>query len=86
MRSVAELEAAWAAVHDALPAGWAVGRPSHHLAEHERPWHIIAVDLRRRALRKEYIEGTGWTEAEALRDLVALLRGCHVEEVEAEFC
>ena len=48
-----------------------------------RPWHVVAVDLRSNALRKEYVEATGWTEAEALRDLAALLGGWHVEEVEA---
>jgi hypothetical protein len=46
---------------------------------------VVAVDLRSNALRKEYVEATGWTEAEALRDLAALLGGWHVEEVEAVF-
>ncbi len=27
---VSELEASWAAVHDALPVGWYVGRPIYH--------------------------------------------------------
>ena len=58
---------------------------SHHSEECERPWHVIAVDLRSRTLRKEYVEATGWTEAEALRELAALLGGWHVEEVEAQF-
>jgi hypothetical protein len=44
---------------------------------------VVAVDLRSRGLRKEYVEATGWTEAEALRDPAALLRGWHVEEVDA---
>jgi hypothetical protein len=30
-----ELEAAWAAVHDATPTGWYVGRPSYHDARRE---------------------------------------------------
>jgi hypothetical protein len=48
---------------------------------------VVAVDLRSRALRKEYVEATGWTEAEAeaVRELAALLGGWHVEEVEAQF-
>jgi hypothetical protein len=83
---MSERDDAWAAVHDTLPAGWSVGRPSRHLEEHERPWHVIAVDLRRRARRHQYVKGTGWTEAEALRDLAALLRGWHVEDVEADRC
>jgi hypothetical protein len=82
---VTELEDAWATVHAALPAGWTVGPTSHHSEERHRPWHVVAVDLRSRALRKEYVEATGWTEAEALRELAALLGGWHVEEVEARF-
>ena len=80
-----ELEEAWAAVHAACPRGWTVGPTSHHSRGEHRPWHVVAVDLRSRALRKEYVEATGWTEAEALRDLAALLGGWHVEEIEAEF-
>jgi hypothetical protein len=45
----------------------------------------VAVDLRSRALRKDYVQATGWTEAEALRDLAALLGGWHVEDIEAVF-
>ena len=63
-----EPEEAWAAVHTVLPA-----------EERHRPRHVVAVDLRSRTLRKEYVEATGWTEAEALRDLAMLLRGWHVE-------
>jgi hypothetical protein len=77
---VIELEAAWVAVHDALPAGWTVHRPSRHIEDAERPWHVFAVDLRVRAKRREYVEATGWTEAEALADLAELLRGRNVED------
>jgi hypothetical protein len=77
---VNDLEDAWAAVHETLPAGWTVGPTSHHSEERHRPWHVVAVDLRSRALPKEYVEATGWTEAEALRDLATLLGGWHVEE------
>ena len=77
-----DLAAAWDAVHDALPAGWTVQRPSRHDEERERPWHVFAVDLRQRAKRREYVEATGWTEVEALRDLAGLLRSWNVEPVE----
>jgi len=79
-----ELQAVWTAVHDALPAGWTVQRPSRHDEERERPSHVLAVDLRQRAKRREYVEATGWTEAEALRDLAGLLRAWHVEAVNQE--
>jgi len=77
-----DLAAAWEAAHDALPAGWTVQRPSRHDEERERPWHVFATDLRQRAKRREYVEATGWTEAEALRDLAGLLRVWTVEAVE----
>jgi hypothetical protein len=81
MRPVApdELAEAWEAVHDALPLGWVVGRPSLHDEEAERPWHVYASDLRVRSKRREYVEATGWTEAEALRYLAGLLREWRVE-------
>jgi hypothetical protein len=41
-----------------------------------------AVDLRQRAKRREYVEATGWGEAEALRDLAGLLRAWNVQPVE----
>src|SRR5918999_4772951 len=69
-----EPEEAWAAVHTVLPA-----------EERHRPRHVVAIDLRSRTLRKEYVEATGWTEAEALRELAALLGSWHVEDVEAGF-
>jgi hypothetical protein len=77
-----DLAAAWVAVNDALPAGWTVMRPSKHEEERERPWRVFATDLRSRAKRREYVEATGWTEAEALHDLAGLLRGWNVEPVE----
>jgi hypothetical protein len=82
---MSDLEGARAAVHEARPAGWTVGPTSDHSEERHRSWHVVAVDLWSRALRKEYVEATGWTEAEALRDLAALLGGWQVEEVEAVF-
>jgi hypothetical protein len=38
---MSELEDAWAAVHDALPAGWHVNRPEYHV-ETDR-WHVFAA-------------------------------------------
>jgi len=43
---------------------------------------VFVVDLRQRAKRREYVEATGNTEAEALRDLAGLLRAWNVEAVE----
>lgn len=54
-----DLEAAWSAVHEALPAGWSVMRPSKHVEEHERPWHVYATDLRVRTKRRDYVQGDG---------------------------
>lgn len=79
-----ELEAAWSAVHDALPVGWSVMRPVHHGEERERPWHVWAMDLRSAARRGDRVEATGRTEAEALRDLAELLRLWSVEGTPAE--
>jgi hypothetical protein len=45
---------------------------------------VVAVNLRSRA-RNDHVKATGWTEAEALRDLAALLGGWHVEDVDAVF-
>jgi hypothetical protein len=42
---------------------------------------VFAVDLRQRAKRQEYVEATGWTEAECLRDLAGLLGAWNVEPV-----
>ena len=64
-----DLEAAWNAVHDATPRGWSVQRPSLHLEDRDRPWHVVAVNPRARAKHRRYVEGTRATEAEALRDL-----------------
>jgi hypothetical protein len=74
-----DLEAAWNEVHEALPAGWSVARPSQRREERERPWHVTAYDYRTAARRHDLVEATGRTEAEALRDLAALLREWIVE-------
>jgi hypothetical protein len=70
--SDSELEAAWSAVHDALPAGWSAARPVRHDEERERPWHVVAVDYRTSSKRGDRVEATGRTDAEALRDLAEL--------------
>jgi hypothetical protein len=43
-------------------------RPSHHTEESMRPWRVYAADLRIGTKRRDRVEATGWTEAEALRD------------------
>jgi hypothetical protein len=69
-----KLEAAWSEVHDTVPGGWSVGGQVHHREEHERPWHVVAVDYRTSSRHHERVKATGMTEAEALRDLAELLR------------
>ena len=65
------LEDAWAAVHDALPAGWTVGPLTFHV-EDDR-WHVLAAD-HRPGRRPDYIESVGIDEAHCLRGLGDLLR------------
>ena len=52
-------------------------RPSYHVED--RRWHVFAADPRRRRKRPDYVEAVGPTEAQALRDLAALLREWRVE-------
>jgi hypothetical protein len=42
----------------------------------------VAVDYRTCSRHHEHVDATGWTEAEALRDLAELLRGWIVERTE----
>jgi hypothetical protein len=44
------------------------------------PGSTIEYDYKT-AKRREYVEATGWPEAEALADLAELLRGWRVEDV-----
>jgi hypothetical protein len=76
-----ELEAAWDAVHEALPTGWSAARPIRFDEQRERPWRVVAYDWRTNSKRRVRVEATGRTEAEALRDLAELLRGWLVEHV-----
>jgi hypothetical protein len=54
-------------------------RPVRHDEERERPWHVVAYDWRTTSKRRDRVEATGRTEAEALRDLAELLRLWQVE-------
>jgi hypothetical protein len=58
----------------------AVGRPTRYRREgKERPWHLLAYDHRARSNHRDIVEAMGWSEAEALRDLAALLQEWQVE-------
>ena len=48
---------AWAAVHDVVPEGWYVGRPSEHPGRRE--WVMFAFDTRERPV--EGGRASGWT-------------------------
>jgi hypothetical protein len=61
---VAGLEAAWNAVHDALPAGWFVGRPSYH--DERRQWHQYAFDPNERS--KVGSRSREWTALESTEE------------------
>jgi hypothetical protein len=80
--SDSELEAAWSAVHDALPIGWSALRPVRYDEQRGRPWYVVAFDYRTSSRRRDRVEATGRTEAEALRDLAELLRGWNVERAD----
>ena len=70
-----ELEAAWAAVHEATPEGWYVGRPSEH--PERREWVMFAFDTRERAVEgKRSGEWTtvAPTELEVVRSMAYCLR------------
>lgn len=68
-------EAAWDAVHEALPAGWLVGLPS--IADPLRgTWSVTALRRARgRLTQPQTVTGTGPDEVSALRDLDDQLRG-----------
>jgi len=70
-----DLDAAWAAVHDATPAGWYVGPPSYHDERHE--WTQYAFDQRERAVngaRSREWTAIGATEVECLQEMARCLR------------
>jgi hypothetical protein len=68
-------EAAWDAVHEALPAGWRVGLPSCHPST--GVWTATAIDERTTGRGKlpQTVSGIGEDETVALRDLDDRLRG-----------
>lgn len=68
-------EAAWDAVHEALPARWRVGLPSRHPST--GVWTVTAIDGRTTGRGKvpRSVTGTGETEEAALDDLDDRLRG-----------
>ena len=76
---MSELDAAWGDVHDALPAGWVVNRPSWPI-EDDR-WHVLRT-IGRDGSRPDYIESVGMDEA--LRGLAGLLRVWSLGHVEEE--
>jgi hypothetical protein len=67
-------EAAWDAVHEALPAGWDVGLPSY--SRERRAWEVCAVNERSTGRGKlpETLIGAGEDAIAALRDLDDRLR------------
>lgn len=69
-----ELEAAWEIVREATPTSWTVGRPLYFGAHR---WAVWAIGPRPagQAQAAPQLEGRGATEAEALVDLAAKLRG-----------
>ena len=74
------LEDAWAEVHEALPPGWEVMRPSYLIQDGR--WHVLAADHRRGRTKPDYVEAIGLTEAQALHDLAGLLREWQLEPLE----
>jgi hypothetical protein len=72
---VADLEAAWDAVHEATPAGWYVGRPSYH---HERrEWVMYACDPSERpkvGLRSREWPAVAATEEGVVLEMARCLR------------
>jgi hypothetical protein len=74
MTDVDSRETAWAAVHEALPAGWRVGPPTFDPGR--RVWSVTAWSGTRGGGRPPVtVPGTGDDEMAALRDLDDRLRG-----------
>ncbi len=72
---MSELEYAWNAVWDVLPAGWTVSWPVHHL-ESGAYWVAYCRDSRYRKDKPTppFFEAMGPTEADALRELARCIR------------
>ena len=71
--SETDREAAWDAVHDALPSGWAVGPPSFDPAR--SLWDVVARSPKPlgRGRAPVYVIGEGIDETAALHDLTLRL-------------
>jgi hypothetical protein len=68
-----DVEAAWDALYESLPAGWHIGRPSYDPARHA--WSVTAWGPRRgRDKAPQSVSGIGEDEGAALRDLDDRLR------------
>jgi hypothetical protein len=68
-------EAAWDAIHEALPAGWRVGLLSHHPFTGVRTVSAVNERTTGRGKLPQVVTGTGEDEIAALRDLDDRLRG-----------
>ena len=69
-----ELEATWAELHDATPAGWFVGRPGQR---HGGQWAMYAFDTTEKAhigRRSREWTAVGQTEVECLVEMARCLR------------
>jgi hypothetical protein len=70
-----DIASAWAAVHDATPPNWYVGRPSYHDERHE--WVMYAFDQRERpsvGVRSREWTAVAATEVEVLLEMARCLR------------
>jgi hypothetical protein len=70
-----DLDAAWAAVHDATPPGWYVGRPSYHDERDE--WTQYAFDQHERpsvGVRSREWTVIGAAELEVLVEMARCIR------------
>jgi len=78
IHAVSEREEAWEAVHEALPAGWYVGRPSYH---DERPESVMyAFDPSERpvvGLRSREWTAIAQTEEGVVCEMAGCLAGDH---------
>lgn len=75
IHAVSVSEEAWYSVHDALPAGWYVGRPSYH--DERREWLMYAYDPSERpmvGLRSREWTAVAWTEEGVVREMARCLR------------
>jgi hypothetical protein len=77
-----ELDAAWDAVHRALPDGWRVNRAEH--LDHLDRCQLVAADYRAGRKQPDFVIGEGMTEAHAMRGLASLLRCWPVTGLDAE--